>query len=249
MDWHLEVDGKPYHVTTERSPNGKIAVRANGRIVAPPQAAGAIDCRVQLGNAAFHLSGTEESMRLDPVIVIQTPSPAPPPLAAKHAFHPLDLRAVVFLIIGVLLFLVSSCSYLGTVKPHLEEAQRAEVDQNPELQNLFALHSAVRFALALAAWVGVAAIAGSAMLFRRMRSSLMILEIASWAVVGVPAFSFFIIDLLAHRQVGLVNDARGALAFARMLHTIEGTVLVLLGIAAGILSSFLSRRQMLNQFA
>jgi hypothetical protein len=232
-DWRLDVAGKPYDITAESLPNGRITVRVNGRIVAPPQAPDRVDCRFQLGPETFHLSGTSDDLKLDPVVVE----------APVRLFQPLDLRAAVFLIVGTILFLVAGCSFVGTRMRDPTADERAAIESS-QLENMFAIASAMRFAFGIEAAVGLLAVTAAAMLIRRLRSALFLMDIAAWAIVGGALLGFLLIDVFAHRQLDAVNDPALAAHFIRMLHTISYIVLIVFGLASGVLSSFLNRKEM-----
>jgi hypothetical protein len=240
MNVHLEVGGKPYSVTAERLPNGRIAIRANGRIVAPPQPENAIDCRIVLGATPFHVSGNGDELRVDPVIVVPAASPSPPP----QTTDPIQLRAVVFIVLGSLTVVAASCLLFGTAGSHLDQAGQAEIESDPVMRTAVLMNSAMRFAVVLQACVGAAAIAGGAMLVRRMRSSLVVLDVASWCVVGAPALCLLVIDILAHRQIEALPDPGSGMPFLRALHVTAFVALVILGVIAGVLSSFVDRDAM-----
>ena len=243
MNVRLEVGGKPYSVTTERLSNGRIAIRANGRIVAPPQPGNAIDCRIVLGTTPFHVSGTGDEFRVEPVIVVPAANPAPVPLPA-HATDPIQLRAVVFIVLGSLTLVAATCLLFGTAGSHLDQVGRAEIERDPVMRTAVLMNSAMRFAVILQACVGAAAIAGGAMLVRRMRSALVVLDVASWCVVGGPALCVLIIDILAHRQIDALPDPASGVPFLRALHVGAFVALVILGVVAGVLSSFVDRDAM-----
>jgi hypothetical protein len=240
MNVRLEVGGKPYSVTTERLPNGRIAIRANGRIVAPPQPENAIDCRLVLGTTPFHVTGRADEFRVEPVIVVPAAVPAQP----QSATDPIQLRAVVFIVLGSLTVAAASCLLLGTAGSHLDEVGRAEIERDPAMRTIVLMNSAMRFAVILQACVGAAAIAGGAMLVRRMRAALVVLDVASWCVVGAPALCLLIIDILAHRQVDAMPDPASGVPFLRALHVGAFVALVILAVVAGVLSSFVDRHAM-----
>ena len=241
VEWRFEVAGKPYHVATERAPNGRIAVRVNGRIVAPPQSPDRVDCSFSLGTAPFHLSGTEAELRLEPVIVVEAPPVVETP--KSPSIHPLDLRAMVFIVVGAILFLVSSCAYIGT-KSRVSTEEERMMERDSETKNMLAMGNAIRAAFAIEAAVGLLAITGAAMLIRRLPSSLYLLDVASWSVVGGGLLGFLLVDVFMHRQLDLLNEPATALRFLRVFHTISYVVLLVFAVASGVLTSFLDREKM-----
>ena len=51
--WDLFVNGQDYNVSVERMPNGKDAIRVNGRIAAKPMESGEAECAVSVGGIPY----------------------------------------------------------------------------------------------------------------------------------------------------------------------------------------------------
>src|SRR5438128_3458341 len=118
-EWQVEIGGKPQRIAAERLPNGKIVVRANGRIVGPAQPLDKVDCRFALAGEQCCVWGAENSLQFEHFAV----EPAPAPMPAKIEV-PASRRLVAVVGLGALLFLVSSCFAAATGR--IEEKIRAD---------------------------------------------------------------------------------------------------------------------------
>ena len=250
-EWHLDVGGAAYDVTTAMLANGKIAVRANGRIVAPPQPADRVDCRFALGAAMFHLSGGGESLRLDPVIVVPvTPPAAPPPptpapetpLTETQILSYVQLRCVAFIVIGAVLLLVGGCGAV-IVGGGITREQARQMSFDEQAASVLTIVGTVRSGCALEAVVGVAMILGGLGLASRHQLGPRLLHIASWASLGAGAYTIVAVDVLLHRHLRSLDVESGRKMLA-WFHWRSFVVLVLMAIAAGALIAFLDRRRL-----
>ncbi|HEX9161921.1 MAG TPA: hypothetical protein VF980_09480 [Thermoanaerobaculia bacterium] len=258
-DWNVEVNRRPYRVTVTAAPNGKMMVRANGRIVAPPQPPGTLDCWFNIETDGFHLHGSAEQLRLDPVVVQvekdnepeREPAPAPDLPSAERV----QWRVVTFMTVGVLLFLLSSCSavFVTTVALRFSTMEIAApagtVFSDPAVENSHGILGAIRAGCILEAFVGVAAIAGAALLLRGHKLAPIVLEGVCWAIVGVAIIAVAAVDVLSHRQLVLAYQPQAALRWLSIVHFSGGMMLVLLGVASGWLISFLEPDALAAQLA
>jgi hypothetical protein len=238
MNWHFDIDGKPYDVVAESLPNGKVAIRANGRIVAPPQSSERVDCRITLGTTVFRLLGSGDELRMEPVVVEAVlPPPAPPPVQREDR---IEFRAILFIVIGSVLFVAGTCTFVGASASRLGLEQQIEVENRTEIENVMKIHGAIRFGILLIAAIGGAAIAGGAMLYRRIQSAPMFLAVVCWAIAAGPALSLWIVDVLAHRQFALLADSTLAVRFLAGFHTIAVILIITFALFGGVLFSVLA---------
>jgi hypothetical protein len=125
--WDLFVNGHDYSVTVERLPNGRDAIRINGRIAAKPLDPGDAECCVSVGGVPYTISrrGKDEfEIEEDPlaqaqartqdtaksVLAHSTDSPLPF-LKSSLLRGPVIAWSLVVVVAGILLFWAKGPSY------------------------------------------------------------------------------------------------------------------------------------------
>ena len=242
MEWNVEANGKPCRVTVALSPQGKRVVRANGRIVAPPQPSGDVDCIFDVENARFRLFGTETELHLEAI--------------KEEPTSHLQWRAVVFITTGTLLFLISAAGALFisavNLRFHAMAIQDVEagVTMSEDAASLgLRILNFVRTAYIFEALVGAALIVGGSLLLRHTLWAPRFLEAMSWCAFGVPLLLMFIIDTMSHRLLNIAATPVAALKWLRDFHAASAVLIVILAIGAGALLSFLQRDKLIEALA
>ena len=227
QEWNFEVGGKRVTISVVRAPNGKMIVRANGRIATPALAEGEQERSFTAEGAQFHLQRIGDSFQVEQVVG-EEPEPEPgfvvhtseaPQTASESEVVQRHLK--IFGAAGVAL--LGACFLLRLL-------------MTSEIARLV-----TKRAFTLEMLVGFALIGGAALLLLRVAWAPSALYFATWGIGAVALLGMIDVDLRAHRQIASAADPADALRFLGSVHWSGLILLVLAAGASGALLSQLNR--------
>jgi hypothetical protein len=255
-EWTIQIDGRPCTITVADSPAGKRMIRADGRLVAPPQAGPSIDCTFNVGAVRLRLHGEGDALALETVAPVEV---APIEAAAietevvrrgdvEDVGALLSSRVRVFLGLGTFLFLVACiCSLVtwvfssGNVLLGIRTATMVAEPSRAVFRAQQEIWVRIAAGMIGEALIGAGLVLGAVLLKRRVAWAPQFIELVIWSVPAMFLLILMATDPLVHGQLRLPNEPPEMVLWYGTFHRISRWILIPACLVAGGLLHYLRR--------
>jgi hypothetical protein len=269
-EWVHLIAGRPVTFTADLAQNGKLFIRANGRVVAAPLAPGEHERIFSIDGELLRLHRKQDGLELDvitPEVIDETePQTAGPEIRESesiwhnHAFEPppsVRIRGRIYLAALVLIFIVTVISAMR-MQNFRERAQRAEnysvrLEPRPFAEPRrfarFEAASAILISgLTWTAFLSFLAMAGTGFLIKGFRWAPRVLETITWLMLAFLTLMMIRVDRVLHIQINSALEPVPAAQAIDQIHSGQLRTFVVIALIAGGLLQLISHRSIARSY-
>jgi hypothetical protein len=205
--WSVETVNGPCSITAAPLPNGKLAIRANGRIVAPPMtpdesesvfAVADLLVRIRRGEGG----ALELSSEPLPVVEVEVEPAAPVAVGGMSSDARISVVGLAF-IIAALFLLVKAISFSSSIAEFTQTMASETVREvrDPSLMRLGMIFASLRGGARGEVLAALLLIVAATTLFFRAKCSPAFLEVTAWGLIFPPVYAMLLVDRVYHIQL------------------------------------------------
>lgn len=250
----ITAGGRVRVVTTQLLPNGKLAVRVDGRIAGPPLLPEDNEASFLVDGQLFLLTRDGEEIRVEPIAEPPEdalPEIAPTRLPRRDVDEQLMPRAILFIVAGTI-WLIGSAVFITIANTAATRMQSfatevAQVEGAPvsdAVRSIVWIRRIVTGALRTQVITGGVIVLGAILMLNRIRSSPLIIEIGVWCAVASSLITFVVFDTLSHRALVLSYNAKAAAIGIARWHMFGFIFVMIFALIAGAMLEALNRERM-----